>query len=540
MRRHLATILVSLTLFGCFTFGDLDQNSKDESDAGTDEMGSDIGASDGDGDTDGDADADADADADTDSDTDADTDVDTDADTDADGDSDITDSNDSDTQTQTSTEPPLDSDLETATPSDGGGDSDTRTETADRDSETDTPSATAEPDSASTNGSDTGDVIPTDVETDSETETETQTETETETETETTTCDGEFTCADWGFQCGTVIDGCGNELVCDECAPGYQCNDLTNLCEPCNTSERCGMGCNPCTDPNLPACEGPSPAESQCVCETDTNGGDSCGGETSRCVDGACEACIDDDACGEGCQPCADPTRPACQGATAETARCICEIDTDGDDSCGSYNQCIGGTCEPCDNDNACGAACENCTETMTPRCDMTRDNGTCVECLSDEHCQNGDVPPFNSELGICTPDRTCTCWVPGADLIGNCVAGGCPGDLICAQDLVGQTHFACMRPCISASPVPPADGITCENRLKPDATTELVWGPVTTCFAFNRFGDSCTENNQCRAIVSATDGSCEVFGTEEWCSYRCDNNSECPAEHSCDVYCVP
>ncbi len=370
-------------------------------------------------------------------------------------------------------------------------------------------------------------------------------------DTETDSCDEPHECDFWGYQCGEVTDPCGAPRDCGPCDTGNECNDETHRCEPCIDDDRCGSLCEACVATH-PVCSGETPAEATCACtveDLDAGVEDSCG-EGSRCVDGVCRSCVDDDACGIACEAC-PAAMPVCQGETPATAACECEVDTEGVDSCDPFTHCVEGDCEACVNDEACGGACQDCTQGNNRYCDTSRAGGTCVECMEDAHCRDleSGVPRLTSPVGICTPDNTCTCWVDPDECSvaeNNCTwecssQADCDEistSLVCAQEVSGSSHFVCLRACEGDEPVPPEDGLACEERGKPNLSTELVWAPMTSCYSYFKIGDDCSSNTQCRAVGSANDGSCQTFDTEEKCTYSCWDgealDSWCPAGYAC------
>ena len=181
---------------------------------------------------------------------------------------------------------------------------------------------------------------------------------------------------------------------------------------------------------------------------------------------------------------------------------------------CPTAQWCDDHTCEPCNDNLHCGDLCVECTITE-PLCDTIL--GECVECLTDAHCQPGGVSPFISPLGICAPDGMCTCYVNGSETWQCTSVSECPTGYQCAQDLPGNIHFVCLRDC---SPTGiPADGITCENRITSTGNAD-VWAPMTTCFAFDMFGEDCSGDGTICSVDGSgglADGYC-VDATD--CSY--------------------
>ena len=86
-----------------------------------------------------------------------------------------------------------------------------------------------------------------------------------------------------------------------------------------------------------------------------------------------------------------------------------------------------------------------------------------------------------------------------------------------------------------------PENGLACSER-----SGELVWAPMTTCFAFSRFGGTCNgEDADCSVINDAPfDGICRNLV----CTYSCLNGDTgddawCPVGAVCGEgfeYCEP
>jgi hypothetical protein len=68
--------------------------------------------------------------------------------------------------------------------------------------------------------------------------------------------------------------------------------------------------------------------------------------------------------------------------------------------------------------------------------------------------------------------------------------------------------------------------------RAQPNLAQVRVWAPMTTCYAFNKFGQNCTENvAMCSVdgVSSLPDGEC-LSGT---CTYNCLDTSGGSGEDS-------
>jgi hypothetical protein len=222
-----------------------------------------------------------------------------------------------------------------------------------------------------------------------------------------------------------------------------------------------------------------------------------------------------------------------------------CECDP-ANDTCAAGSHCVEGACESCITDDACGSNCQDCTGT-TPFCDMAENGGLggCVQCMDNNDCRDGAAAPFNSPLGLCTPDKTCTCWVDpaSAETLACSDSSACPPDYTCAQDLLNKNHFACLRDCTETQDHTPVEGIACELRNTLTAQQAYVWVPMTTCYAFDKFGISCTIHNDCRISSTLNDGACQTINEQDVCTYTCNDgtahDSWCPYGNTCGLqYC--
>ena len=239
------------------------------------------------------------------------------------------------------------------------------------------------------------------------------------------------------------------------------------------------------------------------------------------------------------------------------------DTDTDTDTSCEtvdpdcseaiaqpSYCDTDSHECEVCVVDAHCGVGCGACPATA-PHC-FEGDAGVadCVECLEEADCRelDGGVSSLASPLGVCTPAHTCTCWVDGS-LTEDC--SSCPAGFSCVQDKPASSHYACLRECSLASST--MSGLVCENRYDTTPSQHLVWAPMTTCYAFDKFGEDCeaagggaADSSKCRISSGLGDGTCQEFGDDYLCTYSCidgeANDSWCSTNdcRSSDNYCVP
>jgi hypothetical protein len=257
-----------------------------------------------------------------------------------------------------------------------------------------------------------------------------------------------------------------------------------------------------------------------------------CGVDSGQYCDeasGDCVPCVVDEHCGMACDACPeDAAMPVCDGDTPETAQCVCETAPAPNGSCDTGARCVAGACTACDVDEYCGDDCSPCP-TTAPHCfaETVGEAGTCVECVDDAGCRSGEEP-FDSSLGVCTPDHTCTCWVDPADSdppTWECLTGtDCATGYSCAEDFT--SHYVCLHNCTTAAG--PANGLACILKdTLPSHTDALVWSPMTTCFAFYSFGADCTSDVGI-CSVDGTGGIADAFCPDGVCTYPCTTDDWC------------
>jgi hypothetical protein len=102
--------------------------------------------------------------------------------------------------------------------------------------------------------------------------------------------------------------------------------------------------------------------------------------------------------------------------------------------------------------------------------------------------------------------------------------------------------RFVCLKECAVAQT--PQNGMACETRETLTGTAQ-VWVPMTTCFAFDKFGEDCSVNVAICSVDGSgpiLDGACPT-GT---CTFSCydsgagaGDGSWCP-NNNCDIqYCA-
>jgi hypothetical protein len=375
-----------------------------------------------------------------------------------------------------------------------GSDADTDADTdADADSDTD---ADADSD--------------TDADADSDTDADADSDTDSDTDADTDTlvvpggdCEGDGWC---------LSDHCDHDVCCESGTCCAADNDAH--CSPYD----CDLSSYQC----LAACagedDGPCADGFHCeagACAANLADGQGCD-ETSDCASGHCDngyCCLQGTCCATGADCDGESAQPVCHGTDFECVACH-EADVDGD--------------------AACAAAWP-----AQPVCDPS--DGMCAECVDHADCKEGSTAPWNSPVGVCAPDRTCTCWT-NATASWSCFATtDCPGGFTCARDFGGVGHYVCLRQCTPA--VVPVEGMTCELRLTAETTNQLVWAPMTTCYAFSKFGADCSGDVHLCSVDGENgldDGTC-VAGD---CTYSCWDGAAsqdvwCP-NSDCDVqYCA-
>jgi len=188
---------------------------------------------------------------------------------------------------------------------------------------------------------------------------------------------------------------------------------------------------------------------------------------------------------------------------------------------CDNGEWCDGHTCALCNTADHCGTGetCATCTGTSTPVC--AADASSCVECNINDDCRTGESP-FNSPLGLCTPDNTCTCWV--SEETGSCNTNAdCPtgAGYWCVREYDDglYSHKICLKQCSTLSGY--ENGIGCINKVAAN-----VWAPATTCYAFNRVGTACNGNDwDCSVDANDTEADGDINDAvcrNSTCTYSC------------------
>ncbi len=302
------------------------------------------------------------------------------------------------------------------------------------------------------------------------------------------------------------------------------------LSKHCNNQVRCDDGGNCCNEVNTSHCD-------LFVCNTDVyQRVEDCGTAVEQnqfCIaDYHCEAgdCVPDLDNGSFCDEPSDCASDNCNNDTCCPAGGTCctgpEVCAQEQPICGAEFQCVDCNVED---------LCEN-QYRLTPICDTS--SGRCVECLTNEHCllemdtdsetdidTDTELPlPFKSPLGACTPDHVCTCWVDH-DTWQCTTSADCDSGYLCAQDFIGGFHATCLRSCSTAQT--PFNGVACEERDIAEPGSRLVWVPVTTCYAFNRFGIDSSAGEEICSVDGPDgleDGFGHMFDGQNCCTYSCNS----------------
>ena len=301
----------------------------------------------------------------------------------------------------------------------------------------------------------------------------------------------------------------------------------------------------------------PGCADTGQICDTDFH----------ECVD-----CDQDNMCGPSCLACADAT-PKCR-AGLECVECLadgdCAVDSPVCDT--DRNICVecvtNAHCRPSigvvvivdtetDTDTATDTATSTDTDTNTS---TETDTQTETETETETTGPDTDTAylvdtnkPWQSPLGVCTPDNNCSCWVETPDasatdkldaLKDECTDDSdCPSEEFrCLMDYylwanpVPITHTSCLRICHSDWAGQILDGLECRS-----FGTVYAWVPMTTCFAYSRIGNLCSPGtDECRLSAEYGDGTCQenldVFPATYNCTFSCwdddagvNNDEWCP-----------
>jgi len=285
-------------------------------------------------------------------------------------------------------------------------------------------------------------------------------------------CDGDTcctptTCQAVGASCGHPLDGCGNTLICGDCANNEVCGDDYSCACP---TPMCGGLCCPageaCEDGACVSCDPVCAPDAACGDDDGCGGGcqGACPGAQEYCSDGACE-CYFESCGGECCEPgyvcdaddlCVPPCEPTCLGKlcgeddgcgtpcdglcpggdqVCEDGACVCVFAACGGGCCAPGEVCDGGVCCAPTSCELLGAQCGNppdgCGGTLT--CDGCGPNTGCdgnfqCECAYSECggacCNEGET----CDGGACCPPMTCE----GMGAECGSPANGCGGDLDC------------------------------------------------------------------------------------------------------------
>ncbi len=297
-------------------------------------------------------------------------------------------------------------------------------------------------------------------------------------------------------QVGSACSSCTGNLACDDA-------DACNGLETCSAGE-CDLGLVPdCDDANectSDSCDAATGCKSVPVAAGTICAAGVCD-ETGNCVE-----CLSDGDCEDG---------DACNGdETCSDNICVAGTELTCDDS----NECTSDTCDPA---SGCGflpvAAGTICSSGM---CDG---NGSCVQCLEDLHCDDGDAC---NGLEACSAQVCTNGPSPNCDDSNECTADTCDTGTGCAN-------------------TPLASGAACTVGVC-DGN-----GNCVECLA----DADCDDGNACNGLEICSSGQCspgieldcddaDVCNGEETCdavagclngtAMNCDDSNECTAD-SCD-----
>ncbi len=327
-------------------------------------------------------------------------------------------------------------------------------------------------------------------------------------------------CVDYACESCDPVDHahCGaNELCCGlRCLPtGPGANQRCEGCNaaPCDQDSTDSCTNRSCRCGNQAPCSGGTPfcldGANRCVeCRTDVD----CGGHPNgaQCVNFECKACdpANHDGCGANQLCCG--AEPSCR-ATNPTPGGQCEACGDACDAL-TTNSCTGRHCR-CGNNPPCSGL-------LTGVC--RDDNGTCVECTTDAHC-NGDGHEGNQ----CVNNRCRPC--DPAD------HAGCGANQLCCAS---EGSFRCEGTQGGAAGQCEACDSACGTR------SDVCTGRVCKCGAGQACSpngaepycvagscDECRNNGDCAANELCCDGACEATGPGAnqqcaACGVACDQES--------------
>lgn len=393
------------------------------------------------------------------------------------------------------------------------------------------------------------------------------------------TSDNDCTAPEYCERNPDIPDHCllGCRLNPDNCAEGFQCNNLTRTCEDQNE-------CQEDQDCNSNQICNPDPTGNRCVygCRNDEACGENqfCDLNANQCSCAHAGECAPGQLCNN--ELCADPCTDdaTCQGAqTCHVPSGQCGSPCTNDESClleGDGLTCDGGTCIPqtCENDASCplntwcdmtsgdGVCLEGCRADTCPEnqlCDA--ETRTCIDgCLQDTQCPDNQYcntaqetcvegcreEPDNCPLEFtCNPDtRACDANINNACLAdqecenhevcetspqGNFCRPGCRNDAACGED---QRCNPAARLCSCATQQDCGDEQRCAASLcRPLCTQDTDCFEGQSCNTTSGLCGTPCENNEICASESpefvCTDGTCIPSS--------CENDEECAGNAWCD-----
>ncbi len=215
-------------------------------------------------------------------------------------------------------------------------------------------------------------------------------------------CTGELSCeqgkcvsecvSDCDGKCGGASDGCGG--TCDQCPSGQWCD--TQQCKVCNLDSHCGQSCVDCSS-------------------HDTN---------KACINGSCGCAISKD-CSDG---------EICRNGT-----CFEQVPCTSPDDCDPGSWCDSGMCAPCDSDDHCGDACEDCLVVgMVCSADGFCSKPPCTtdsDCSNYEQCLDGVCSCEDAAI-VCHDDMVRECVDSSWIVVQDCAEQG----MVCVQDHCERT----------------------------------------------------------------------------------------------------
>jgi hypothetical protein len=337
------------------------------------------------------------------------------------------------------------------------------------------------------------------------------------------------TCAGLGVTCGTVSDGCGGMLDCDQPGPGpgpgqtgLNCGGPVAACPArcaqgvtCKQTSDCQSGLS-CADGVC--CNSPCSASTGFKCEACTK---ALTGQPNG-VDGKCQPVVagpSNDPHGDcpvqGASTCGDSG--GCNGAGAcnlwpSTTACAC----------------MGSQVAYCTGVGSCGATAVNCPN------DTKCSGGSCpagcggsdANCLPGFYCNASNVCTGEHVTGSCSTGDQCTSGI----CLTNCCAAACSTtDPVCGATSCDAVAGSCVYPSTSVS-------CTCDA-----ATSTVTYCNGTGTCSASTTGVACPGNLTCQSPTSCyAQCGTNLAANDPHCAtgFWCDGSNGCTATLASGAIC--